>query len=445
MVAVAIDANVQQYVLQLVNLGHTCHPEEIGRNGVTCHATLAQVDLDATRIGHQAAEGDVHGADAPLVAAITHALAQRRQQNFVVGNTPLALHHRGGHGSAVEEDALVVLVLIVVVPIQQANRLVGGEVQRLHGDGVADVHLAGGGHALVVEHTHGHTGRDAHLRLNFRPAADGERIEVGLGAQVVECDAQPHDVLEGVRRHALPRGVVAQRLGLDAEGGSRRRDGLHALEDVRHVEGLHGDAVALQGDLVDAHRFEGGCACANRAHHHALDALDNLAGAVKLVDVLAEGLATRAHRVGLEHREFDAHLAEDIHNRNLAAEGVAPLRRAHLVEVVRVGLNPDGDVGVLERSHSAVLVAEVGQADDNAAKLAAVGAQEVGVDRTLHRRLHCPVARGVGVEHEHIMAEQVEFPLHLLACAGYHRRGKEAAVSEKERECGLLHGVHIAF
>ena len=109
----------------------------------------------------------------------------------------------------------------------------------------------------------------------------------------------------------------------------------------------------------------------------------------------------------LQSRELHAVLPEHIHDRNLAAERVAPQSRAHLVVLVGIGLNPDRHTGFLQRGHRAGLIAEVGQAHDHAAKLAAMGAQEIGVDFAFLRRLDRAIARGLGVQHQHLVTQRI--------------------------------------
>ena len=115
-----------------------------------------------------------------------------------------------------------------------------------------------------------------------------------------------------------------------------------------------------------------------------LHAVDHPADAVEVLDVSPKNVAAwRGDRVRLERRELHPVLAEDVHDGELAAERVAPELGRHLVQLVRVGLDEDRHAAVLERRDGAGLVAEVRQAQDHAAELAAVLAQEVGVLRAL--------------------------------------------------------------
>ena len=182
-------------------------PKKLSGDGIGGDAPLAQVDLDAAFVGHEAAEGEVHRADAALVAAVALAFADRVHQDGVVGDAAFAVHHAGGQRAAVEEDALVVFVVVIVVPVQQPDRLVGGQVQGFHRHGVAQVHFAGRGQAQVVERAHGHAGRDAHLGLDFGPTADGQRVQAGFGDQAVEGDAEADDIFKRPLGDALPGSV----------------------------------------------------------------------------------------------------------------------------------------------------------------------------------------------------------------------------------------------
>ena len=94
-----------------------------------------------------------------------------------------------------------------------------------------------------------------------------------------------------------------------------------------------------------------------------------------------------------------------------------------------------GHAGFLQRGHRAGLVAKVGQRDDDAVELAAVLAQEVGVDLALERRLHRAVAGGFRVEHQHFVArgprsaEETSSRAEAISDAG-----KKPAIPEEERK-----------
>src|SRR3989304_560965 len=70
-------------------------------------------------------------------------------------------------------------------------------------------------------------------------------------------------------------------------------------------------------------------------------AVHHPAQAVEIVDVGFKPITGRLYGVGLEGGELDAVLVEDIHDRDLAAEGIAPAVGSHFVEVVRIGLDEE--------------------------------------------------------------------------------------------------------
>ena len=57
------------------------------------------------------------------------------------------LHEGEGRVAAVEENELVRVLPVVVVPVEEGRGAAAGELQRVHRDRAHDVHLAGGGEA----------------------------------------------------------------------------------------------------------------------------------------------------------------------------------------------------------------------------------------------------------------------------------------------------------
>jgi hypothetical protein len=178
-----------------------------------------------------------------------------------------------------------------------------------------------------------------------------------------------------------------------------------------------------------------------RALHAAHDAADRAEPA----QVPGEGVAGRVHGVRLEGRVLKAILIEHVHHRELAAEGVAPAAEAHLVQLVRVGLDKDRHAAVLERSDRAGLVAEVRQAQDHAVVLAAVVGEELRVAPPLRGRFHRAETCGRLVEHQRAESHALDGGLDLRARRRDQRLRKEAAVAEIQCECHfvVLHRYRI--
>jgi len=131
---------------------------------------------------------------------------------------------------------------------------------------------------------------------------------------------------------------------------------------------------------------------------------------------------------------------EHIHDRELTTEGIAPERRGHLIQVIGVGLNEDGDVGILHSCHGPGLIPEVGEGEDHTAILASMLTQEVGIDLTLARSLHGTIAGGLSVQHQHLVPQRLEHPRQFLSGLSLQRRREEPSVSKEQRESRLLHG-----
>jgi len=121
------------------------------------------------------------------------------------------------------------------------------------------------------------------------------------------------------------------------------------------IQRLDGDAVMLKGHLVDSNGLEGRGAGADGAHDHAAQAVGGAAHAVEEGDGLGEAGAGEAHGVGLGDGVLDAVLAENVHDGDLAAEGVAAVGGIQLVEFVIAGLDQDrhAEFCPIERVHDA--------------------------------------------------------------------------------------------
>ena len=94
--------------------------------------------------------------------------------------------------------------------------------------------------------------------------------------------------------------------------------------------------------------------------------------------------------VPLGQREGEAVLAQVVADRDLAAEGVAAALDVERSQVIRVGLHQDRHIqpGELDRVGHALLVAEVGQADQDAVDLVAVLLEQLGAELGVRVGLH---------------------------------------------------------
>lgn len=434
MMAVAIAAHVQHDILQIRHVRHASAAEEVSGDRVVGELTFAQVPTQPAFGGHHRGENERCGRDAAGIATVAAICTNGVVQDFVGGDDAGAGHHALRHRAAVEEDALVIIVTVVIIPIQASGDVARGEAQRVHGHGVAHVHLATGGEAAVVEHRQDDAGADAVLDLQLDPATQRQGVEIQLLDDLVEHHGQPDDLVDFDCRHLAEVRVVDQPLGLLLIGAAARSYALHAVENLGEVLGLHGDVGALQRQFIDAHGFEGRGAGADGADHHVLHAADDAADAVEMIDEGGETQRTGGDRVGFQRRELDVVLVEDVHDGTFSAEGIAARYVGHLVQLIGIRLDEDGHVRFFERGHGTGFIAEVGERENHAVELAAVLAQPVGVDRAFFGCLHCAEARGTGIHHERVMAEVVQDFDHLSPCCFHQRSGEEPPVSEVQRE-----------
>ena len=122
-VAVAGPTNVQQHLFQVVDLCHSGATEEVPWHRIFGNATLPQVNVYLTIVRNDVAKSEVHLGNPANVTAIAPSLTQLILQNQVVRYLTPFFHQRFGHRSTVEQDALVLDIGIVIVPIQASGRL----------------------------------------------------------------------------------------------------------------------------------------------------------------------------------------------------------------------------------------------------------------------------------------------------------------------------------
>ena len=156
-------------------------------------------------------------------------------------------------------------------------------------------------------------------------------------------------------------------------------DLLGGKKDLRQVGGNNGDAAALEQLLAGAAGVEAKGTSSNLSDAAVAQATHYAADAGEFVHILLELLAIDA--VGVEAGEGigDAILIEVVADRDLAAEGIATAVEIDLVVVVVASLHKHGHIefGTEEGVDDANFIAEVGEADQNAVDLIAVGAEEL--------------------------------------------------------------------
>ena len=328
-----------------------------------------------------------------------------------------------------EEDDPVGVAPVVVVDVEEHDREVGGQSQRAHHHGVAEVQLAGCGNAALVEVAEDQAGRDAVCLFQLVPATDRHRVEGEVDNQVVHRQAEAGDGLQLLLGHSAEVGELTvvghARVHLRAPGG------LHHGKDLRKVHGFDVDALVLQSDFVHAHGFECGRAGADGPDIAALKPAHYPAGAGKPPQFLGEGFAQGVKGKLLRQRVADARLAQYVAHGYLAAQRVPAMGEVQLARLVGIGRHQNGYAGVLEGDVGAVLVAEVGQADDHAVVLPPMFLEKIGVAPSLDNGLHRAVAGERFLHHEGSIAA----PLHRLDQLGPRRgnqfAGKKAPVAKK--------------
>ena len=340
-----------------------------------------------------------------------------------------------------EEDDLVLVVAIVVVPVKHGGRTLGGKAHGAHGDGRTHIDLAGCDNAAVVQLGEQHARADAQIGFHLVPAAQRQRVQMVFFDVLVEHDGDLRQRQGIGGRDKREVGVVLQPLQLGQHDRVVVRLGANLFKDLGKVEGLDVDAVFLHGELVKADGLERGGARADAAEVKALHAIDHTADGGKVTQVLLELGAQRMDNMGLEHRERDIVLTENIRDGELAAVGVAAVGKVHLADLVGIGLHEDGHARVLQRGDRAVFVGENRHGEDDAVILALVLLEPLGVEQALVARLDAAVAGELLVHHDIIIAGVSHGLDHIVACAVDQLAGHEAAVAEaKGKGHFLFHG-----
>ena len=359
----------------------------------------------------------------------------------MLGDGALAGHQALGDRAAVEEDDLVLVVAIVVVPVEHGSRAFGSKAHGAHGDGRTHINLAGCDDAAVVQLGEQHARADAQIRLHLVPAAQRQRVQMVFFNVLVEHDGDLRQ-RQGIGGRDLGEvGVVLQMLELGQHDCIVVGLGANLLKNLREIKGFHVDSIFLHGQLIEADSLERGGSCADAAEVEALHAVHHAADGGKVAQVLLELGAQRMDNMGLEHRERDIVLTEHVGDRELAAVGVAAVGKVHLADLVGVRLHEDGHARVLQGGDGAVFVGENGHGEDDAVILALVLLEPLGVKQTLVARLDAAVAGQFLVHHDVVIAGVGDGLDHVVACAVDQLAGHEAAVAEAEGKGHFLfHG-----
>ena len=149
--AVACVANAVDLPLEVFDMRDAAAAEEAFTERFAREIAFARIVEQLAVFGHHGGEGEVHFADEARVAAEREARAECLLEHGVIDDEAFASHQFLRDGAAMEEDALVRIVFVVVVPVEAGGGILRGEMEGEHGDGVANVEFTAGGNAAVVE------------------------------------------------------------------------------------------------------------------------------------------------------------------------------------------------------------------------------------------------------------------------------------------------------
>jgi len=281
------------------------------------------------------------------------------------------------------DNALIAVGVVVVVPIDKAGRFAGGQLQGEHRDGAGDIHFAGAWFAGFAHHTHREAGAAAVVELDARPALDGASDALGCRHPVVDCDGE-FCVVQNF--------IIADEFG-DCAVRLYRGDFLFHLcrfigksvcgsEDFREVNGDNFNAGCLEEFFAETDGMERFGACADCADSCVAKAPDDAADCGESLDVGGEFVAFDGAGVQFCICEGYAVLTEVVADGEFSAEGVAAMVEVHFFHYIVAGLDEDGDIEVGQGNglHDGLLVAEVGQYDNDAVDFVSGFTEEFGAD-----------------------------------------------------------------
>ena len=354
------------------------------------------------------------------------------------------LGHQGlSDRAAVEQDDLVLVVAVVVVPVEDCGRLFARELHCAHGECGAHVDLTGSCDAAVVQVAEEDARADAELGLHLVPAAQCQRVEVILVNILIDDDGHLRQGQLLRRGDDAEVRVLLELFHASLDGRVVVRELAELEEDLGKVEGLSVDAVFLQCQLVEADRLERGRACADAADVEALHAINDTADRREVLQVLRERGAQRMHDVGLQDRERNAVLCEDVRDGELAAERIAAVCEVHLADLIGIRLHQDRDARILKSRDRAVFVRENRHGEDDAVILAVVLLEPLRVQKALVSRLDAAEPRQLRIHRDVVIARIRHSFDHVLARAVDQLAGHETAVAECQCECHFLFAAHV--
>ena len=351
--------------------------------------------------------------------------------------------------AAVKQRALVVVVAVVVVPIDEGGGRLRGELHRMHRQHARHVNLAGARHESLAHHAHQGADVAAERLLHRRPALDRRGVD-GIGFHPPrEHDPERGHFDELRLRHARRRRIARDVGKLRPHGRIIAGDRGGLRDELRQIDRGDADPVPLQDLLAVAHGVERARAGSDGAEPHASHPFHHPADAEKVGEIGGEARAGDRRHVAAGERKANAGLHEIVADRNLAAEGIPAAGHAELAEVVGRALHEHRHVESreLERVGHPLLVAEVGEHHQHAVDRVPMAAKKVGADAGLRMGLDAAELRLLGRDHHRRHAPGLEQGKHLAACLADQLIGKEIAVADDdaERRCRKRHGGQAAW
>ena len=129
--------------------------------------------------------------------------------------------------------ALVGVVAVIVVPVEDRRRRLRSKREGIHRDRAHDIDLAGAWAEFLAHHAHGQTGGAAEIVLEAAPALDGACVALVLFDPAIDCER--------------PLGLSNDLFRLDVRGNATI--GCDFLELGFDLGGIVGEAVCREDDL----------------------------------------------------------------------------------------------------------------------------------------------------------------------------------------------------
>src|ERR1035438_9485133 len=269
----AVFADKAQQGLEMENFHDAGTAESDQR--IVGELALSHVAIDAAFqiVGGEAREAHRAGLHQALAGAVGVLAAHRAGDDLLEVHLD-ALEEVLRKIAAMEADGLVGIVAVVIVPVEQGAWRFAGQLQRVHADHAADIHLAGARHQVLAHHAHHRAGHHAKEFFERGPALYGADGDLRLLHPGIDHGAEFGHLHEGFDGNLVGGDVLADGAQLGFGFAVLHAD--DAAENLREVDRFHADAAGFQQFLAVAHgvesrgtRADGADAQAAQAAHHA--------------------------------------------------------------------------------------------------------------------------------------------------------------------------------